>query len=81
MSDEIADNYATQRRLLRIVGIFTFVALVISALGLLAMSTYYIQQKEQETAIRKVFGASRHEILRQRVGKIMLLVAIGFVIG
>ena len=81
LSDEIADNYATQRRLLRIVGIFTFVALVISALGLLAMSTYYIQQKEQETAIRKVFGASRHEILRQLVGKFMLLVAIAFIIA
>ena len=38
-------------------------AILISALGLVAMSTYYIQQKEQEVAVRKVFGSTRGEVL------------------
>lgn len=77
----ISDYFAQEQRSLQIIELFTFAALLISALGLLAMSTYYIQQKEQETAIRKVFGASRREILRQLVGKFMLLVAIAFIIA
>ena len=77
----ISDYFAQEQRSLQIIELFTIAALLISALGLLAMSTYYIQQKEQETAIRKVFGASRREILRQLVGKFMLLVAIAFIIA
>lgn len=77
----ISDYFAQEQRSLHIIELFTFAALLISALGLLAMSTYYIQQKEQETAIRKVFGASRREILRQLVGRFMLLVAIAFIIA
>lgn len=43
ITDEIADDFAAQRRLLHIVGIFTLVALLISSLGLFAMAAYYIQ--------------------------------------
>ena len=64
---QIADFFADEQRTLRIVGIFTLAAILISALGLLAMSTYYMQQKQQETAVRKVFGATRREMLRRLV--------------
>ena len=49
-------------------------AILISALGLVAMSTYYIQQKEQEVAVRKVFGSTRGEVLVRLVGNFMRLV-------
>ena len=65
----------------RIVGIFTLAAILISALGLLAMSTYYMQQKQQETAVRKVFGATRREMLRRLVGNFMAQVAVAFLIA
>ena len=57
VTDEIADDFAAQRRLLHIIGLFTLVALLISSLGLFAMAAYYIQQKRQEIAVRRVFGA------------------------
>ncbi len=72
---QIADFFADEQRTLRIVGIFTLAAILISALGLLAMSTYYMQQKQQETAVRKVFGATRREMLRRLVGNFMAQVA------
>lgn len=62
-------------------GIFTLAAILISALGLLAMSTYYMQQKQQETAVRKVFGATRREMLRRLVGNFMAQVAVAFLIA
>lgn len=81
IEQQIEDDYADQRRIMHIVGIFTLVAILISALGLLAMSTYYIQQKEQETAVRKVFGSTRGEVLGRLVGNFMRMVAVAFVIA
>lgn len=81
IEQEIEADYAEQRRILHIVGIFTLVAILISALGLVAMSTYYIQQKEQEVAVRKVFGSTRSEVLVRLVGNFMRLVGAAFVIA
>lgn len=81
ITDEIADDFAAQRRLLHIVGIFTLVALLISSLGLFAMAAYYIQQKRQEIAVRRVFGASRREMLTRLVRNFMALVGVAFVIA
>ena len=81
IEQKLHDDYREQRRMLRIVGIFTAVAILISALGLVAMSTYYIRQKEQEVAVRKVFGATRDEMLRRLVANFMRLVAVAFLIA
>lgn len=81
ITDEIADDFAAQRRLLHIIGIFTLVALLISSLGLFAMAAYYIQQKRQEIAVRRVFGASRREMLTRLVRNFMALVGVAFVIA
>ena len=81
IEQEIEADYAQQRRILHIVGIFTLVAILISALGLVAMSTYYIQQKEQEVAVRKVFGSTRGEVLVRLVGNFMRLVGAAFVLA
>ena len=79
--DAIADDFAAQQRLLHIIGIFTLVALLISSLGLFAMAAYYIQQKRQEIAVRRVFGASRREVLTRLVRNFMALVGAAFVIA
>lgn len=81
IEQQIEADYADQRRILHIVGIFTLVAVLISALGLVAMSTYYIQQKEQEVAVRKVFGSTRGEVLGRLVGNFMRMVGVAFVIA
>lgn len=81
LTDEIADDFAAQQRLLHIIGIFTLVALLISSLGLFAMAAYYIQQKRQEIAVRRVFGASRREMLTRLVRNFMALVGAAFVIA
>lgn len=81
MTDYIARLYAEQDRLLTVVVIFTLLAVLVSALGLLAISTYYILQKRQEIAIRKVFGSTRREILDRLVGSFLMLVAAGSVVA
>ena len=45
------------------------------------MSTYFIQQRSQEVAVRKVFGSDNKAILMRLVGTFLNYVAIAFVIA
>lgn len=81
IEDEISGDFDEQRRLLRIVSLFSLVAILISVLGLLAMSLYYIRQRQEEVAVRKVFGSTRGEVLKRLVSHFMLLVGVAFVIA
>ncbi|MEG2493900.1 MAG: FtsX-like permease family protein, partial [Rikenellaceae bacterium] len=53
----------------------------ISALGLLAMATYFIQQRSMEIAVRKVFGSTSGEVLKKLMNKFLRLVLIAFIIA
>ena len=57
--------YEDITRMNHLILIFTCAALVISLLGLTAMSIYFIAQRKRDIAVRKVFGSdSRSEMLR-----------------
>ncbi|MGP1437053.1 MAG: ABC transporter permease [Phocaeicola sp.] len=57
-SDMVKQQYEPVSQLSKTIGIFTFAALVISLLGLTAMSIYFITQRRRDMAIRKVFGST-----------------------
>ena len=75
----LQDTFQSQIRLAKIVGVFTVVAILISLLGLLAMSTYFIQQRSLEVAVRKVFGSDNRQILTQLVRTFLMYVVVAFV--
>ena len=73
--------FELERRITQIVTLFAFVAIVISLLGLVAMSTYFIQQRAKEIAIRKVFGSTGNQIRTRLIRSFLLYVGIAFVIA
>ena len=77
----IRDWYENQLRTANAVGYLTLIAILIAALGLLAMSTYYIRQRSQEIAMRKVYGSTNAEVLRLLIAGFMKMVAVGFVLA
>lgn len=77
----VEDAFETQIRMVKIIGVFAIVAILISLLGLLAMSTYFIQQRSQEVAVRKVFGSDNQAILMRLVSSFLMYVGIAFVIA
>lgn len=77
----IQSHFEAQIRLAKIVVIFACIAILISLLGLLAMSTYFIQQRSQEVAIRKVFGSDNRAILVRLVSTFLVYVGIAFVVA
>ena len=76
---KVRNWYEEQRNMSRLIGSLTLVAIVISTLGMLAMSTYFIRQRSKEIAIRKIYGSTESEVLRRLIGYFMRLVAVGLV--
>ena len=81
LDDALQESFDSQIRLAKIVGAFTIVAILISLLGLLAMSTYFIQQRSLEVAIRKVFGSDNEQIMVRLVRTFLTYVGIAFILA
>ena len=81
MDERLQNSFDSQIRLAKIVIVFSIIAILISLLGLLAMSTYFIQQRLQEVSVRKVFGSSNRQILVKLVFTFLNYVLIAFVIA
>lgn len=80
--DEVMhQQYAAQQRMSDILFDFTLVAILISALGILAMATYFIRQRSMEIAVRKVFGSTNREVLQRLVLHFVRYVLAAFVIA
>ncbi|WP_455639629.1 FtsX-like permease family protein [Parabacteroides sp.] len=81
LDEQVQESFETEVRTTKIVSIFACIAILISMLGLLAMSTYFIQQRSQEVAIRKVFGSDNQGILYRLVRSFLLYVGIAFIVA
>lgn len=73
--------FKQESNLMQIIVIFTVLALLISTLGLLAMSTYYIRQRRQDIAIKRVFGALQNDIVKQLTSTFLRIVVVSFVVA
>ena len=81
VEDKVKESFAAQQRTSKIVIMFTAIAVLISLLGLIAMSTYFIRQHKKEIAIRKVHGAENFQMLSRLVLTFLSYVVIAFVIA
>ena len=81
IEERIEDGFADESRVLKIVLIFTLLSILVSALGLFAMSSYYMQQEIRSVSVKKVFGASYSGVLQELVLSFMTMVGIAFVIA
>ncbi len=81
IEEMIDDCFVDESRILRIVLIFTLLSMLVSGLGLFAMSSYYMQQQRRSVAVKKVFGADYNGVLRELVLSFMKMVGVAFVIG
>jgi putative ABC transport system permease protein len=73
--------YQKEEKTASIVTAFTVLAIIISVMGIFAMSLYYIQQKVKEIGIRKVNGAKISEVMAMLNRDFVKWVVIAFVIA
>lgn len=81
VEDDIKMVFSSERRVLEIMVIFTILSLFVSALGLVAMSSYYMQQERRTVSLKKVYGADYNSVLWGLVAEFMKMIGVAFVIA
>ncbi len=85
-ADDYIDNFYRDalkpaKNNMRLLEIFMLLAVLISLLGLIAMSTYYAGENAKSIAVRKVFGGTVESETWRTVKEYMVLVAVACVIA
>ena len=81
VDENIAEAWKPARNNMRLVEIFMLLSIIIALLGLVAMSTYYADEKSRAIAVRKVFGGTVDTEAQRTIREYMVLVGIACVIG
>ena len=81
VDENIAVAWKPARNNMRLVEIFMLLSIIIALLGLVAMSTYYADEKSRDIAVRKVFGGTVDTEGWRTIREYMVLVGIACVIG
>ena len=81
MEDSIAETFEEHQNTLDIITLFTLIAIVISVMGYVGLSLFFIRQRQKEIAIRKVMGSTSGEVLLLMLRTFSIPMLISFVIA
>ena len=78
---KISSWYNKEKRMATIIKYFAILSIIISVMGIFAMSVFYNQQKIKEIGVRKVNGATVFEIIKMLNKDFIKWVVIAFIIA
>jgi putative ABC transport system permease protein len=81
LDDSIAETFEDHQNTLKIISLFTLIAIVISVMGYMGLSIFFIRQRQKEIAIRKVMGSTSGEVLLLMLRTFSIPMLISFVIA
>jgi putative ABC transport system permease protein len=81
MENIVSEAVSQPRFNLFLLGLFSSIALLLSAAGIYGVTAYAVTQRTHEFGIRMALGAQVSDVLKMILGQGMLLIAIGVVIG
>ncbi|MDC7808462.1 ABC transporter permease [Luteimonas sp BLCC-B24] len=76
-----AEFYQPQRSMAWLLGIVCVALLIITALGIVGLASFWVQQRTRQIGIRRALGATRGQILRYFQVENFLLATIGIALG
>lgn len=68
-----------EKNTMRVVGIFTGVAVLISILGFIGMSLFFIRQRKKEIGVRRIMGSTTNEVLSLLLTKFCAPLLVSFI--
>lgn len=73
--------YEKEQKTSKLLVAFTILTIIILVMGILAMSLYYVQQKEKEIGVRKVNGATELSIIKMLNMDFIKWIVLAFIIA
>ena len=81
LDESIAETFEDEQNTLKIITLFTLIAIVISVMGYVGLSLFFIRQRKKEIAIRKVMGSTSGEVLVLMLRTFSVPLLVSFVIA
>jgi putative ABC transport system permease protein len=76
MDEHFDEIYKAEKKLVRLVAIFSVIAIVIASMGLLGLTIFTTKRRTKEIAIRKVHGARIGNVMGLLSGKYLKLILV-----
>lgn len=67
--EDLREQFSEERNVLHIVLIFTLIAVIISVLGFVGLSLFFIGQRRKEMALRRIMGGSISDVIMLMLAK------------
>ena len=81
MEQRLHDALARRRFSMFLLGVFAAFAVVLAAIGIYGVMTYWVNQRTHEIGIRMALGAGRRNILQLVIRQASVLVSAGIIAG
>ena len=81
LDDDYDNLYRTERRMGKIFSYFSLLAIIISCLGLIGLSSFMTERRTKEIGIRKINGAKSNEIFSLLSREYIICVCISIIIA
>lgn len=79
VDDNIKASLNEEKNTMRIVSIFTGVAVLISILGFIGMSLFFIRQRKKEIGVRRIMGSTTNEVQSLLLTKFCAPLLVSFI--
>lgn len=79
--DNRRDYFAADRDMIGLLLVVSALLLLVTALGIVGLASFWVQQRTKQIGIRRALGATRGQILRYFQTENFLLASIGIVLG
>ena len=76
-----ADYFANDRDMIGLLLMVSALLLLVTALGIVGLASFWVQQRTRQIGIRRALGATRGQILRYFLVENFILASIGIVLG
>jgi putative ABC transport system permease protein len=81
LSDRIKKNYDEEKNMQRVFKFFSMISIVVASMGLFAMLSYSIENREKEIGVRKILGASTLNVTWIVAREFLIILILAFCIS